>query len=66
MRHLVSSTTARGRSIAPLGGIHEPLDGPNRAHLLVRAGFEPLRWSSDYVGGPYIARGDIVVVARRT
>jgi SAM-dependent methyltransferase len=34
-------------------------------HLLVRAGFVPLRWSSDYHGGPYVARGDIVVVARR-
>lgn len=34
-------------------------------HLLVRAGFEPLRWSSGYDGGPYVASGDIVVVARR-
>jgi SAM-dependent methyltransferase len=34
-------------------------------HLLVRAGFEPLRWSSGYDGRPYAARGDIVVVARR-
>jgi ubiquinone/menaquinone biosynthesis C-methylase UbiE len=34
-------------------------------HLLVRAGFEPLRWSSGYDGGPYVARGEIVVVARR-
>lgn len=34
-------------------------------HLLARTGFVPLRWSSDYVGGPYVARGDIVVVARR-
>jgi ubiquinone/menaquinone biosynthesis C-methylase UbiE len=34
-------------------------------HLLVRTGFEPLRWSSGYDGGPYVARGEIVVVARR-
>jgi hypothetical protein len=34
-------------------------------HLLVRAGFEPLSWSSGYDGGPYVARGEIVVVARR-
>ena len=35
-------------------------------HLLVRAGFAPFRWSSDFEGGPYEARGDIVVVARRS
>lgn len=32
-------------------------------HLLVRAGFEPLRWSSGYDGRPYVGKGDIVVVA---
>lgn len=34
-------------------------------HLLVRSGFEPIRWSSGYDGRPYLASGDIVVVARR-
>ncbi|MCA9695129.1 MAG: class I SAM-dependent methyltransferase, partial [Myxococcales bacterium] len=34
-------------------------------HLLWRAGFEPLRWSSAYDGRPYDGRGEIVVVARR-
>src|SRR5690606_27677430 len=34
-------------------------------HLLWRAGFEPIRWSSGYDGRPYDGRGDIVVVARR-
>ncbi|MEZ4453261.1 MAG: class I SAM-dependent methyltransferase [Nannocystaceae bacterium] len=34
-------------------------------HLLWRAGFEPLRWSSGYDGRPYDGKGDIVVVARR-
>lgn len=34
-------------------------------HLLVRTGFEPVSWSSGYDGGAYVARGDIVVVARR-
>lgn len=34
-------------------------------HLLVRAGFTPLRWSSGFDGRPYEAEGDIVVVARR-
>src|SRR5690606_21050449 len=31
VRHVVSSTTARGRSLAPLGGLHEPRAGQNRA-----------------------------------
>jgi SAM-dependent methyltransferase len=34
-------------------------------HLLVRAGFEPFRWSSGYDERPYIGKGDIVVVAQR-
>ncbi|MCA9489930.1 MAG: class I SAM-dependent methyltransferase [Myxococcales bacterium] len=34
-------------------------------HLLVRAGFTPLSWSSGYDGRPYDGSGDIVVVARR-
>jgi SAM-dependent methyltransferase len=35
-------------------------------HLLVRAGFQPFRWSSGYDDRPYIGKGDIVVVAQRT
>ncbi len=34
-------------------------------HLLWRAGFTPIRWSSGYDGRPYDGSGDIVVVARR-
>ncbi len=34
-------------------------------HLLWRAGFEPLRWLSDYNGRRYDGTGDIITVARR-
>ena len=35
-------------------------------HLLVRAGFSPEAWYSDYRGRPYDGKGEIIVVARRT
>ena len=34
-------------------------------HLLARTGFRPTRWSSDFAGGPYVAKGNIVVEATR-